>query len=177
MAQRPPGAVADLAFPRRGVDDLLAFAPEREDLDLDHETYGHCRLDQLTLVDAMGGQVELPVPLIVGLHGADDQPPGLTDDIVLEFCSPRASDPVFHALLSRFLEVHLASALGNEHDVVLAVCNPNAARLARPTSLGPRAMHYAEGPVDAWRVETDGLPSGVRLHARRWHTVRADEAT
>lgn len=164
----PAGSVAQLPFPRRPVDELLAF--DSDDLDLDHAVWGHARVLELELADADDSVTVLRAPLVVALHGADDQPEGLVDDIVLEFVGA-PDEPVYHAKLSRFLERHLASALGNESDVVLAVCNPNAARVRRVASLGDRRLHYAEGPVDSWCIETDGLPARIRLAAARWHTL------
>ena len=152
----PVSTLAALPFPERDPWDLLGLDPKRSEPDPDHDTSGFCRLPAVTLEDAEGGRQPLSGVLLLGLHSRDDAEP-LADDVELEFVL-RDGDETYSAVtrLSEFLRLRLAGLVRDASTVVLALCNPQAATVARPPGLGDRPIYYAEGDVTAWMQRRPG---------------------
>lgn len=171
----PVTRLAALPFPERDAWDLLGLDPQRSEPDLDHDTSGFCRLPAVTLEDAVGGRLPISGVLLLGLHSRDDAEP-LADDVELEFVL-RDGDETYSAVtrLSEFLRLRLAGLVRDAATVVLALCNPQSATVARPPGLGERPMYYADGDVTAWMQRRPGArgwtPDEVEiiLAAERWH--------
>jgi hypothetical protein len=167
--------LASLPFIEREPRDLLDLVPRRERPNLDHDRSGWCRLPELTLEDAAGGREAVRGALVLGLHSMDDAPP-LADDIALEFVLHDGAETYSAgALLSAFLGARLAGLVGDAQAIVLALCNPQSAAVARPPGLGERPVYHADGDVTAWMQRRPGArgwsPAEVEiiLSARRWH--------
>lgn len=172
----PVTTLAALPFPERDPWELLGLDPERSEPDADHELCGFCRLPAVTLEDAAGGRALVANDvLVLGLHSRDDAEP-LADDIELELVL-RDGEETYAAVtrLSVFLGQRLAGLVGDASAVVLALCNPQSATVARPPGLGERPIYYAEGDVTAWMQRRPGArgwtPGEVEiiLAAERWH--------
>lgn len=158
----------DLAFRAGEVDDVLGLAHAGTTVDTDFVGYGWCAPPAIWLDD--GARCErVDAPVVVALHAADDAP-ALADDVLLAFVvDDGAGVAAVTALLSTFLAAWLP-ALPPTGPLVLAVCNPQRARLApRLTQLAPaRTWFIADGDVDSWY---DEAPPRLRLHAAGWHRV------
>jgi hypothetical protein len=166
-------ALEDLAFVEREPWDLLGLHPGRALTDAEHAEFGWCRLAALRLEDASGAVVRVERPLVLALHSRDDAPPR-ADDIELEFVL-RDADGEYSATapLSEFLRRRAPPLLAGAEAVVLALCNPGGARVARPVCLGERPLHYGIGDVTAYmrrRAAGPWRPDNVSifLTAERW---------
>jgi hypothetical protein len=171
----PVTTLAALPFPERDPWELLGLDPGRSEPDLDHDTSGYCRLPAVTLEDAAGGRQPLSGVLVLGLHSRDDAEP-LADDVELEFVL-RDGAETYSAMtrLSEFLRLRLAGLVRDASTIVLALCNPQSATVARPPGVGDRPVYYADGDVTAWMQRRPGAhgwtPAEVEiiLAAERWH--------
>lgn len=172
----PVTTLAALPFLERDPWELLGLDPDRSEPDADHDTCGFARLPGVTLEDAGGRQIFLKGDvLVLGLHSRDDAEP-LADDIELELVL-RDGEETYAAVtrLSEFLRQRLAGLVEDASAVVLALCNPQEATVARPPGLGERPLYYADGDVTAWmqrRPGADGWTPGeveIILAAERWH--------
>jgi hypothetical protein len=134
--------------------------------------YGWCRPAQLMLDDARG-QTVLHAPLLLALHTPDEPEPG---PLRLEFWVPHDDgdeDGEIAVLVPwlSFANARLPALLGDERDVVLALCNPQHKPVSTPQGLGGRRFHYALGDVRAWLDgDHDGSPS-INLTAPNWKTA------
>jgi hypothetical protein len=175
----PVTTLAGLPFVERPAWELLGLVPGRSEPDPDHDTAGWCRLPAVTLEDDAGGRTVVEGVLLLGLHSRDDADP-LADDIELEFVL-RDADETYSAVarLSEFLRARLAGLVRDASAVVLALCNPQRASVARPPGLGERPLYYADGDVTAWMQRRPGArgwtPGEVEiiLAAQRWHVLPA----
>ncbi len=152
----PVTTLASLPFVERDPWDLFGLDPTRTEPDPDHDTSGYCRLPAVTLEDAGGGRRTVTAVLVLGLHSQDDAPP-LAGDIELEFVL-RDGDETYSAVarLSEFLRTRLAGLVGDAKAVVLALCNPQVAAVARPPGIGERPLFFAHGDVTAWMQRRPG---------------------
>jgi hypothetical protein len=171
----PVTSLTALPFVERDPWELLGLDPGRREPDHDHDAAGYTRLPELTLEDAAGHREVLHDVLVLGLHSRDDAEP-LADDIELEFVL-RDDGETYSAItrLSEFLRTRLAGLVGDAGVVVLALCNPQAAAVARPPGLGERPLYRADGDVTAWMQRRPGAPGWtpgeveIILAADRWH--------
>lgn len=167
-----PGSLAELPLRELGVFELLGFDRERRELDLGYAGYGWARPARVVL-SGRGQRVEVPRPVVIALHAADDGP-ALAGDVLLEL--PVGADASVATPLSRLLAVWLPR-LPSDGPVVLALCNPH--RVTLPPLPGGRPLWYGLGAVDSW-LDEPGLDrvllgdeehaaGGVfRLDAERW---------
>jgi hypothetical protein len=178
-------SIADLPFLERDPLDLLALDIHdqlHDDLrgqpagpDLDYYGYGYARVDELWLTCEEDPEPLPPVrdALLLGLHAAEDSEP-LAGDILLEFWIDGAGedgeDLAITALLSRFLEIWLPRVSSDERAIVLALCNPQRATIARPLLPGGQPIFYAAGDVTSWLdvPEDPSEPAMLRLTAGAW---------
>lgn len=157
----PVTSLTALPFVERDPWELLGLDPGRREPDHDHDAAGHREV--------------LHDVLVLGLHSRDDAEP-LADDIELEFVL-RDDGETYSAItrLSEFLRTRLAGLVGDAGVVVLALCNPQAAAVARPPGLGERPLYRADGDVTAWMQRRPGAPGWtpgeveIILAADRWH--------
>jgi hypothetical protein len=165
----PIRAIGELPFERRDVLDLLNLRAPRDAPDPDYAGYGHARVDAIHL-EASGGEARLVRDaLLIAVHSADE-PEELDDDIELEFVVPAVADDYsVTVLLSRFLPVWLPRVGGDERAVVLVVCNPHRAAIARPAALAASGtrFYYPLGDVESWLETGDGRRS-LHLVAEAW---------
>lgn len=159
-------SIAQLPFRRRAPLEMLRLDGDRDAPDGDYTGFGHSRVEALTLA-GRDRSVVVRDALVLALHCAD---PGeaLPDDIELEFVLDEvAPDLSVSALLSTFLGVWLPTLRGDERAVVLALCNPHRAAVARPEGIDPATpLFYATGDVESW------YDHGVRLTAESWRIAR-----
>jgi hypothetical protein len=187
-----PRSVLELPFARQPLFPLLGFDLERkrEVVSLEYTGYGWCRPARLWLhATREGRSVCVEEPLVLALHSADDGP-ALAGDILLEFAL--AGQAPVAAPLSLFLARWLPRLLGELGEagdaagaagrpIVLALCNPHRAELARPEAAAGRPVHYALGDVDSWLdLEEPAALRGpdekeaggrMRLCADQWHVA------
>jgi hypothetical protein len=183
-------SIADLPFPERDPLRLLGFDPARSDPDLDFWRFGYARLAAVELESrATGERRRVAAPMVYALHSADDGEP-YDDDVDLEFWlddddEEDEDEEAIIVTLSLFLERRAAALVGDAPALVLALCNPHAARLRRPAGI-TAPIFYADGDVIAFfdvdvNVEADATPTidqvRVRLVAERWHELPTPTAT
>lgn len=174
------GSIAELPFPERDPLGLLGFDPARREPDLDFYGFGYARVPALVLESRLSGaRREVVAPVVFALHSADDGE-AYADDVDLEFWIddddvPEEEEEAIVVALSLFLERRAAALVGDAPALVLALCNPHAARLRRPPGVAV-PMHYADGDVIAYVDVADDEPAAaqVRLVADRWHELPRD---
>jgi hypothetical protein len=169
-------SAADLPFHARDPIDLLGLSGGLHDPDF--ATYGHAQLRQLVLADdSERGPLTVDWPLLLAVHSADDAAP-LAGDIELEFAVAEEGEELAYGVpltvfLARWLPPLLAGAPGAQA-VVLAVCNPHHALLARPVGLPAGLDLYVPlGDVRAWCDADPDEPTRTTLglSADRWHIL------
>lgn len=162
---QPIRAIAELPFHEHDPLELLNLLEMRESPVLDDSRFGWARVGDLWLDDGRDAPRHLRDALVLGLHAAEEPEP-LADDVELEFFIDEiAKDYSVTVLLSKFLDVWLPRVSGGERAIVLAMCNPHRARLARPASAGATPLHYGAGDVDSW---LDLPERRIRLAAPAW---------
>ncbi|WP_437967373.1 hypothetical protein WMF04_48835 [Sorangium sp. So ce260] len=167
---QPLRSISELPFRGRPALELLNLEQHRDEPDLEATQFGWCRVAELWL-DGRADRAPLRVTdaLIVAVHAADE-PEELADDVELEFFVEEvAKDYSVTVLLSAFLERWLPAAFSGERAIVLAMCNPHAARIRRPEAAGPTPVYYADGDVDAWLDTDEDGRRHIRLEAEAWH--------
>lgn len=168
--------IADLPFRERSVEELLNLVEFREKPDHDYAGYGWARAPRLVLVEeaksgAKAGVDTEPLALIdegrvvkdsllVAVHTADDAP-AIANDLQLEFEIPGGSVAV---MASTFLATWLPR-LPSTNVIVLCVCNPHRAQLARIDA--GRTLWLPMGDVHSWRDFDNG---DILLTAETWST-------
>ncbi|WP_437569989.1 hypothetical protein [Sorangium sp. So ce542] len=166
---QPLRSISELPFRCRPALELLNLEQHRDAPDVESTQFGWCRVEALWL-DGRADREPLRVTdaLVVAVHAAED-PEELADDVELEFFVEEvAKDYSVTVLLSAFLERWLPAAYSGERAVVLAMCNPHAARIRRPEAAGRVPVYYAHGDVDAWLdTDADGRRH-LRLEAEAW---------
>lgn len=169
VAMGPIRTLAEIPFLRQDPLDLLNLRVERERPDQDYTGSGHCRVDEVWLEDP-DGCVAVRDALILALHSCDLGAPR-PDDVELEFFADEVA-PGYSvtAMLSAFLGARLGELRGDERAIVLAMCNPHRATIARPPAAGDTPVHYALGDVESW-LDLDG--PRLRLRADAWRTAAA----
>ena len=130
--------ILELPFRERSVRDLLHLDVERAAPDPDYAGYGWARVGELWL-----DEQRVEDALVLAVHSADDSEP-IADDVELEFELPDA--PPVSVLASTFLAKWLP-VLPRTNALVLALCNPHRATLARPSDA---TFYYANGDVESW---------------------------
>jgi hypothetical protein len=158
---RTPTTITGLPFRERPVLELLHLTGDRDVPDPDYAGFGHARVPRLVLASRAGRDL-IDDALILALHSADDGAP-LPDDLELEFVLDGGSALV---RLSDFLPRWLPRLRRDERAIVLAMCNPHRAAIARPAAAAGVPLHYAIGDVESWL--DDDL---IRLSADAWHRV------
>jgi hypothetical protein len=155
--------VAALPFRELPAVELLAL--DREGPDPDFDGYGWAKVDRLWLAGAYGVRRRLDDVLVIAAHAADDGA-ALADDVELDFA---VAGELWRVSAAAFLAGWLPR-LPPASTIVLAMCNPHRAVLARPPG-SAASLHYASGDVVAW------LDPGVRirLSAEAWR--RLDQVT
>jgi len=168
-----PRRVEDLVFERRKPRELLNLTEERETPDPDFYAFGWGLVPGLTLRG--DGDSRLGRALVLGLHSADEQPPG-TDAIELEFDIDLGPDPDDYVAIMVPLPVFLAQRLPalleqtEVDDVVLALCNPHRRIVTPPEGVAGVRLWWAEGDVESW------FEAGrYVLTAERWHATSLQE--
>lgn len=168
--------IADLPFTERPVEELLNLARYRDLPDRDYAGYGWALAPKLVLVEEAtpsrrGGPDTEPIALVdegrvvkdsllVAVHTADDAP-AIANDLQLEFDIHGGSVAV---MASRFLATWLPK-LPSTSTIVLCVCNPHHAQLARIDAR--RTLWLPMGDVQSWRDQDNG---DILLTAENWST-------
>lgn len=172
--------IADLPIQEQDPLRLLGIdvhnAPSAPDLE--YYGYGYARVDELWLTCADAPEPLPPVrdALLLALHSADDSPP-LDNDILLEFwidgAGENGEDLAITTMLSRFLDIWLPRLSTDERAIVLALCNPQGATIARPRAAGGKPIYHAIGDVTSWMdIPDDATQSAVlRLIADEWQRI------
>jgi hypothetical protein len=167
---QPLRSISELPFHGRPALELLNLDQHRDAPDLESTQFGWCRVEEIWL-DGRADRAPLRVTdaLVVAVHAAEE-PEVLSDDVELEFFVEEvAKDYSVTVLLSTFLDRWLPAASGGERAIVLAMCNPHAARVRQPKAAGRTPVYYADGDVDSW-LDTDGDGrQRIRLEAEAWH--------
>ncbi len=160
---QPIARIADIPFFEKPPRELLGIVYGREQPELEYYEYGYGHLDLVCLVQP--DNLDQPIirnALVLALHSADDGE-AMTDDIELEFFVDEiAEDYSVTVLLSRFLEVWLPLVARDEAAIVLALCNPHRARMARPVFAAGVPVYYALGDVVAVTVTVHTPPLFLR---------------
>lgn len=168
----PIQSILDIPFHERDLGDLLNLDEHRDAPQFDYYHYGHARTDVIHL-EERDGREPLPVvrdALVLALHSADDPEP-LDRDVELEFFVDEVADDYsVTVLLSDFLDKWLPRICADERAVVLVLCNPHGAEIARPAILRGTPLYYAVGDVESWLDMADGRPF-IRLIADAWRTA------
>jgi hypothetical protein len=166
----PIRTLAEIPFRSREPLDLLNLREERATPQEDYTGFGHCRVDVVWLEDAAGRRVPVRDALLLALHSGD-LGAARPDDVELEFFVDEVA-PGYSvtALLSTFLSARLDELRRDERAIVLAMCNPHRAAIARPPVAGATPLHYALGDVESW-MDPDG--PRLRLRADEWRRAEA----
>ena len=143
--------ILELPFRERSVRELLHLDEERAAPDPNYAGYGWARVHELWLDER-----RVDDALVVAVHSADDSEP-IADDVELEFELPGAQ-PV-SVLASTFLAKWLPR-LPQTNALVLALCNPHRAELARPSDA---TLYYANGDVESWVDHKDDHGARILL--------------
>jgi hypothetical protein len=163
----PIRSIAALPFRRREALDLLDLRVRREAPNADYTGFGHALADEVVLEERDGGARVVREALLLAVHTAED-PEELPGDLELEFFVPEVGpDYSVTVLLSAFLHEWLPRVRGGESAIVLVVCNPLAARIARPEAAGATPFHHPLGDVEAWLAIDHGRQA-IHLVADRW---------
>ena len=159
-------SIADIPFESRPPLTLLGLDEDSPTGD-DFYEHGWCRPPDVVLADA-SGQRRVQAPLVLALHTPDEPTPG---PLLLEFWVWIEGEEVAVTVpWSSFAPARLPAVLGEEADVVLALCNPQDKPVAVPACLGARRFHYAHGDVRAWlEYPAEQLPL-LGLQTSRWTT-------
>lgn len=166
----PIRTLAEIPFRRLDPLDLLHLRDERAAPDPDFAGFGYGRVDRIWLEDGSGACMSVEDALVLALHSSDLGAPH-PDDVDLEFFVDEvAPDYSVKARLSVFLAARLESVRGDERAIVLALCNPHRAAIARPAAAGSLPLHYPMGDVESW-LDPDG--PRLRLTAGAWRTADA----
>jgi hypothetical protein len=167
---QPLRSISELPFKAWPPLALLNLEQHRDAPDLESTQFGFCRVGVIRLHGrAQGAPREVRDALVVAVHAADEAE-RLADDVELEFFVEEvAKDYSVTVLLSAFLERWLPVAFTGEQAIVLAMCNPHAARVRRPKAAGRAPVYYADGDVDSWLDTDGGGRQHIRLEAERWH--------
>jgi hypothetical protein len=155
-------ALADVLFARKSPLALLGLDDEQR-TDVDHEFagFGWSELAHVVLADDRDRR-ELEDAFVLALHTPDEPDEG--DALELAFWI--GDDVELRVPWLAFADAHVRPLLRAEHrDVVLALCNPQHRAIERPSGLGDRRLHWADGDVTSW-LDPDG---SIRLQATRWH--------
>jgi hypothetical protein len=166
---QPLRSISELPFRCRPALELLNLEQHRDAPDLESTQFGFCQVSALWLDGrADRAPVRVTDALVLAVHAADE-PEALSDDVELEFFVEEvAKDYSVTVLLSAFLDRWLPAALSGERAIVLAMCNPHAARIRQPKAAGRTPVHYALGDVDSWLdTDSDGRRH-IRLEAEAW---------
>lgn len=181
-----PQSIEDIEFPELSAECLLALDRVDEQgqrmpqPDLDHDRWGHARVDRIDLCIDHELVRGLGPSLLLGLHSCEDQSRAAPDDITLEFFYDiNGEEQSVTVGMRRFLELHLENCL-RQHaplppNIVLVLCNPVDALLDRPLSVPTPAItvHYALGDVISWAREGSAPPTRAPylLNAADWRLV------
>jgi hypothetical protein len=152
--------IADLPFYEQPLRTLLHLEVDRDAPSRTFAGFGWARAERIWLEDAAGAARRIHDALVLALHTADDAEP-IGDDLELELELP---DGPVTVLASTFLARWLPK-LPPAATIVLAICNPHRATLARPLAANVPVI-YAHGEVASWR-ERDGAHRLI-LTAERW---------
>ncbi len=137
--------IADLPFRERPVLELLHLDEDRDAPSRDYAGFGWAQVDELWLAIGEDDGERVTDVVVVALHSADDGEV-LAEDIELELELPdRAVTVLASDFLARWLPM-----LPPSRAIVLALCNPHAATLHRPTGVIP-PLRYGRGDVASWR--------------------------
>ncbi len=181
---RGPGGIAEIPFPEVDPLPLLGFDPARRGPEMEYERFGHALLPRVELVargDGAGAPLSVVGARVFALHSADDGE-AHAEDIDLEFWVD--DETALLVSLALFLERRGPPLVGAAPALVLALCNPHRARLARPTGIDV-PIFYAEGDVVAFfeidpavdlstGIGTSEIERGlvrVQLVAERWREL------
>jgi len=151
-------AIAALPFVERPMIELLALDRAA---DPEFEGFGWAMVDRLWLAGA-GWPRRVDDALVIAAHAADDGA-ALADDIELDFA---IDGGLVRVAATAFLRTWLPRLPAARH-IVLAICNPHQATLARPSIESAATIHYGGGDVRAWLDPGDK----VRLTAEAWRTL------
>ena len=155
----PVESIAELPFREKDPHALLHLDVRRDAI-VETTDHGWARVGAIALAAPGGGPpVVVRDALVLALHWYEDGEPR-ADDVELEI--EVGDGESVTVLASRFLEVWLPR-LGGDGPIVLALCNPHRATLARPRAAGDRTVYYGLGDVESWLE--DGEP---RLVAEEW---------
>jgi hypothetical protein len=138
----PIQSILDIPFHERDLGDLLNLDEHRDAPELDYYHYGHARADVIHLEERDRRE---PLPVV-------------RDALILT------------VLLSDFLDKWLPRLCAGERAVVLVLCNPHGAKIARPVILRGTPLYYAVGDVESWLDMEQGRPL-IRLIADAWRTA------
>ena len=164
--------IAELPFHERPAIELLDL--DRDEPDPDYAGFGWTRVGRLWLAseDKERAPREIVNALVIGVHARDDAE-AHADDIELAFeLSP---DRAIVVMASDFLATWLPKLPQDVPGIVLAICNPHGARLARPATTPWRVpLYHGMGDVTAWLdLDEKDRPDRVRLSAGWWRTLSA----
>ncbi|WP_437736175.1 hypothetical protein [Sorangium sp. So ce1335] len=167
---QPLRSISELPFRGRPALELLNLEQHRDAPDLESTQFGWCQVAEIWLDGRADGEpLRVTDALVLAVHAAEE-PEALSDDVELEFFVEEvAKDYSVTVLLSTFLERWLPVVSGGERAIVLAMCNPHAARVRQPKAAGRTPVYYADGDVDSWLdTDVDGRRH-IRLEAEAWH--------
>lgn len=154
--------ISELPFHERPLLELLNLEGDREEPDPDYVGFGWARAERVWLVQP--GAPALPVDdaLVLGLHCPDDGEV-LADDVELYFELP--NDVEVTVLASAFFARWLPKLPADASAIVVALCNPHAARLPAPPATR-LPVYFALGWVASYQAYDDGR---IELRAESWH--------
>lgn len=171
----PIRSIAEIPFHERDALELLGLAElrdERDGIDKEYDEYGYSRVELLSLhgsdrAEARREPLIIRNALILAMHSADEGEV-IDDDIELEFFAEEVEeDYSVTVLLSEFLPKWLPQISADERAIVLVLCNPHRATIARPAALSNTPLYYALGDVEATADYTDGRTL-IDLFAGEW---------
>ncbi|MEM6293788.1 MAG: hypothetical protein AAGA54_21110 [Myxococcota bacterium] len=166
-------SLADIPFAQAQPRTLLGLTDaQRAEPDEDFTGFGWCRPASVWLEASTSGMHRIVEPLLVAAHTPDEPRPGL---LTLEFWFEHDGEPIaVEVSWARFADAFISPLLGEERDVVLAICNPLDVTFTPPAGFGARRLHVASGDVTSWLSGADTPRERLGLRATRWNTLHAD---
>lgn len=158
-------ALADVPFERKPTLALLGLEDEqRTEVDREFAGFGWNVLPRVVLADDEQ-RIDLADALVLALHTPDEPEPDRALELAFVVLH-EGEELELRVPWVEFAETRVRPLVDASHgDVVLALCNPEHRRIDRPSWLGTRRLHWADGDVTSW-LDPDGT---IRLQATRWH--------
>lgn len=165
-------SLRDVAFAEWPARALLGLEGARLGVDVDFARFGWARPPEVLLTTSRYEERLVVRPLLIALHGSDEPAGGIEIEFEIQ---EAGEDVVVIAPLERVMSDLVKPLLGDEAELVLALCNPRAVAISRPDWLEDRRLCVAMGDVTSWLDHSTDGGERIRLTSRQWRVLDAEE--